>query len=141
MMTVRCPLSRLGSTSCCLLQHVAAPPSPGSSSTSTQGSSMCLNLSTTSSRLSLTPAAGYVAPWTAGPCWEHTGISSSICTPATFTSWRITSTRSPKTTSQAPSSAEAPATPSVHLPCAWKEGTERHLTHLMKLGVLRSVGP
>lgn len=140
-MTVSCPLSRLGSTSCCLLRHAAAPRSPGSSSISTQGSFTCLNLSTTSSRPSPTLAADYVAPWTVGPCWEHTGTSCSTCTPATFTSWRITSVQSLKTTSQAPSSAEAQATPCVPLPCAWKEGKEWYLTPPMKHGVLRSAEP
>lgn len=140
-MTVSCPLSRLGSTSCCLLQHAVAPHSPGSSSISTQGSFTYLNHSTTSSRPSPTPAADYAAPWTVGPCWVHTGISYSTCTPAIFTSWRTTSVQSLKTTSQAPSSAEAQATPCVPLLCAWKEGTEWYLTPPMKHGVLRSVGP
>lgn len=141
VMKVGCPSSRLGSRSYCLPPHAAARPSPGSSSTNTPGSSMCLNLSTTSSRPSPTPAAGCVAPWTAGPYWEHTGTSSSICTPATFTLWRTTSVLSPRTTSQVPSSAEAPATPFVPLLCAWKEGMEWLLIRLMKPGVLRSAGP
>lgn len=115
-------LIHLESTSCCLPPRAVARLSPGSSSTSIQGSSMCLSLCTTSSRPSPTPAAGYVAVWTAGPCWEHTGTCSSTCTPVTFTSWRITSAQSPRTMSPAPSSAEALATPCAPLPCAWKEG-------------------
>lgn len=133
--------SRLGNTSCCLPPPAVAPPSPGSFSTSTRGSFTCLSRSTTSSRPSPTLAAGCVAPWTVGPCSEHTGTSSSICTPAIFTSWRITSDQSPRTTSQVPSSAEAPATPCVPLLCAWKEGMRRPPIHRMKPGVLRSVGP
>lgn len=141
VMTAQCPLSHPGSTSCCLPQRAAAPPSLGNFSTSTQGSSTCLNLSIMSSRPLQTPAAGYDAPWTAGPYWEHTGTSSSTCTPATSTSWRIISDQSRKTTSQAPSFVGAPAMPSVLLRCAWKAGTRLDLSHLMKPGAPRSVGP
>ncbi|CAB1450793.1 unnamed protein product [Pleuronectes platessa] len=105
------------------------------------GFSTCSSRSTTSSRPSLIQAAGCVAPWTAGPCWERTGTSSSISTPATFTSWRITSAPSPRTTSQTSSSAEAPATPSVPLLCAWKQEMRGPRSRLMKPGVPRSVGP
>lgn len=138
--TALCPLNH-PSTSCCLPRRAAAPPSLDNFSTSTQGSSTYSNLSITSSRPLQTPAAGYVAPWTAGHYWEHTGTSSSTCTPATSTSWRITSDQSPKTTSQAPSFVGAPAMPSVLLRCARKEGTRLDLRHLMKPGAPRSVGP
>lgn len=140
-MTAGCPWSHLESTSCCLPPHAAVPLSPGSSSTSIPGSSMCSSLCTTSSRPSPTPAAGCVAPWTAVPCWERTGTFFSICTLASFTSWRITFVLSLKTTSQAPFSAGAPATLSAHLRFALMERSQQPLIHLMKHGVLRNVGP
>lgn len=140
VMTAGCLSSHLGSTSSYLPPLAVAHLSRGSFSTSTQASSMCLSLSIMSSKPSLTPAHVCVATWTAGPCLEHTGTSSLICTPATFTSWRITSVQSRRTMSQALFFAEAPVTPSVPLLCVWTEGMPQPLIHLMKPGVLRNVG-
>lgn len=85
-MTVRCLLKHLGNTSCSLHPPAVAPPSRGSSSTSTQRSFTCLSPSTMSNKPSPTQAAGYGVTSTAGRFWELTGTFSSICTHVTSTS-------------------------------------------------------